>query len=225
LGDLETFLRARGGAAVAWSLKFEHGRHHASTVTLATRQPTRHRDRWEALLAERMTRTPLTGEVSALVLACDKVVACEADTLSWLPDSKAQAGQVNELVERLATRLGEDKVFGLAIKKDHRPEHGWSRDDPGRGAKLDEKGLRARRPLWLTNCPKALTAAGHQPQHDGPLAATTDTERISLNMPGTDGRQDVHREYLVAQNPRGELSWIYRDPRSRDKWYLHGLFS
>lgn len=229
LGDLETFLRARGGATQSWSLKFEHGRDHASAVTIATRQPTRHRDRWEELLCERMARTPLAGEVSALILACDHVVAFQPDTPSWLPDQKAQAGQVNELVERLSTRLGEDKVFGLAVKQDHRPEYGWGTDEPVGTAKSSAlpraKTSRARRPLWLTNSPKALTAHGPHPQQNGPLAPITDTERIHIKMPGTHDQHDVRREYLVALNQQGEMSWIYRDPLSRDQWFLHGHFS
>ena len=39
---------------------------------------------------------------------------------------------------------------------------------------------------------------------------------------------DVRRDYFVAENPRGETMWIYRDHRygiDDGEWFLHGVFS
>ncbi len=41
-----------------------------------------------------------------------------------------------------------------------------------------------------------------------------------------DGK-DVRRDYFVAENPQGELMWIYRDHRygiDDGEWFLHGVF-
>ena len=42
-----------------------------------------------------------------------------------------------------------------------------------------------------------------------------------------DGK-DVRRDYFVAENPQGEIMWIYRDHRygiDDGEWFLHGVFS
>ena len=39
---------------------------------------------------------------------------------------------------------------------------------------------------------------------------------------------DVRRDYFIAENPRGETVWIYRDHRygtDDGEWFLHGLFA
>jgi hypothetical protein len=39
---------------------------------------------------------------------------------------------------------------------------------------------------------------------------------------------DVRRDYFVAENPRGEVMWIYRDHRygiDDGEWFLHGVFA
>ena len=39
---------------------------------------------------------------------------------------------------------------------------------------------------------------------------------------------DVRRDYFIAENPRGEIVWIYRDHRygiDDGEWFLHGLFA
>ena len=39
---------------------------------------------------------------------------------------------------------------------------------------------------------------------------------------------DVRRDYFIAENPRGETVWIYRDHRygiDDGEWYLHGVFA
>ena len=79
----------------------------------------------------------------------------------------------------------------------------------------------APRPVWLLAEPEPL---GHlleaQPWvlRDGP-------ERIESGW--WDGA-DVRRDYFVAENPRGETVWIYRDHRygiDDGEWFLQGLFA
>ena len=39
---------------------------------------------------------------------------------------------------------------------------------------------------------------------------------------------DVRRDYFVAESPRGETVWIYRDHRygiDDGEWFLHGVFA
>jgi protein ImuB len=77
------------------------------------------------------------------------------------------------------------------------------------------------RPAWLLAEPAPLAEAlEHEPWilRDGP-------ERIESGW--WDGA-DVRRDYFIAESPRGELCWIYRDHRygvDDGEWFLHGLFA
>jgi protein ImuB len=134
------------------------------------------------------------------------------------------------LVDRLRARLGEDAVTLVAPHAEHRPERAWREQ----GIRHAASGNPARktgetvkwvpdppRPVWLLAEPEPL---GHlleaQPWvlRDGP-------ERIESGW--WDGA-DVRRDYFVAENPRGETMWIYRDHRygiEDGEWFLHGVFS
>src|SRR5205823_10727952 len=78
----------------------------------------------------------------------------------------------------------------------------------------------APRPVWLLSEPQPLGALLEaQPWilRDGP-------ERIESGW--WDGA-DIRRDYYVAENPRGEHLWIYRDSRygADGEWFLHGIFA
>ena len=83
----------------------------------------------------------------------------------------------------------------------------------------------APRPLWLlaepqplAHCLEAQTWILEWKLRDGP-------ERIESGW--WDGA-DVRRDYFIAENPRGEVSWIYRDHRygiDDGEWFLHGVFA
>ncbi len=76
------------------------------------------------------------------------------------------------------------------------------------------------RPLWVLREPQPLAAVFEAKPwvlRDGP-------ERIESGW--WDG-DDIRRDYHVAESPRGELLWIYRDSLYGDdaKWYLQGIFA
>jgi protein ImuB len=226
LGELEHYLQARGAATRGWTLHFEHSRSQQSTIHIETQRPARARDRWESLLSERVTRTPLGGEVSAMTLVCDVVQPHEEENLSWLPDSRQRAGKLGELVERLRARLGDSCIYGIATREDHRPELAWSRLT-GDSAKKSITSSRQdlpwpSRPLWLLPVPRALVAKDMFPHYQGALSVLSGPERIECGW--WDG-QAAKRDYFVAQNQQGEKVWIYRELKSPGAWFLHGFFS
>lgn len=223
LGELETFLRARGAATQSLTIKFEHGRARSTDVIIGTQQLVRDRERWEKLLVERVTRTPLDGDVSAIVLSCGEVAPYSGENLSWLPDRRALQGKVSELAERLTARLGDGSVFGITVKDDHRPENAWR----ALGVSATDKAAAAaapwpKRPLWLLEAPRALIAREHLPLYHGALAMLSGPERIESGW--WDGKP-MQRDYFIARNPNGETLWIYRELRAPDQWYLHGYFA
>jgi protein ImuB len=221
LGELEIFLRARGAAVQSLTLKFEHGRERSTDIIIGTQALARDRERWEKLLVERVTRTPLEGDVSAIVLQCGEVAPYSGENLSWLPDRKALQGKVSELAERLSARLGDGSVFGIAVKDDHRPEHAWKTQDVARADKAVPATPAPKRPLWLLETPRALIAREHLPLYHGSLAIMSGPERIDTGW--WDGKP-MQRDYFVARNSHGETVWIFRELCAPDQWFLHGYF-
>jgi len=145
---------------------------------------------------------------------------------AWLPGPKEQAIEGERLIERLSARLGADRVFGIALADDHRPERDWKQShsravgNPARAKALDHH--RGRRPTWLLPRPHKLVTEGGLPLLQGVLDLTSGPERIEAGW--WDG-EEVRRDYYVATNPRGESFWIYREHRDIAAWYLHGVFS
>ena len=79
----------------------------------------------------------------------------------------------------------------------------------------------APRPLWLLGEPQPLAALLERQ----PWVLREGPERIESGW--WDGR-DVRRDYYVAENPNGEIVWIYRDHRygtDDGEWFLHGVFA
>ena len=146
--------------------------------------------------------------------------------LGFLPGDDVVASV--PLIDRLRARLGEDAVTLVAPHAEYRPERAWRESGEirvvpaGKGSGTPGSVDAAfPRPVWLLNEPEPL---GHlleaQPWvlRDGP-------ERIESGW--WDGA-DVRRDYFIAENPRGETVWIYRDHRygiDDGEWFLHGVFA
>jgi len=78
------------------------------------------------------------------------------------------------------------------------------------------------RPVWLLAEPELLCTRNHRPYLRGSLHLSHPCERIESGW--WDGN-DVSRDYFIALNKVGECYWIFRDRRSPEAWYLHGIFS
>ena len=195
------------------------------------------------MLRERLARVALPAPVEAIALASEATAPLAGRNLGLLPGDDAAA--TVPLLDRLRARLGEDAVTLVVPHAEHRPERAWQsaasdacRDSRSRTRLTADAEARSRtrehiapdrclhrsrppRPVWLLAEPEPL---GHlleaQPWvlRDGP-------ERIESGW--WDGA-DVRRDYFVAENPRGETVWIYRDHRygiDDGEWFLHGVFA
>jgi protein ImuB len=162
--------------------------------------------------------------VESIVLATLTTAPLAGRNLGLLPGDEVVA--VVPLVDRLRARLGEDAVRLVAPHAEYRPERAWRESGHVRARPAGKSGLDSSdpvlpRPVWLLSEPEPL---GHlleaQPWvlRDGP-------ERIESGW--WDGA-DVRRDYFIAENPRGETLWIYRDHRygiDDGEWFLHGVFA
>ncbi|MEO8102371.1 MAG: DNA polymerase Y family protein [Betaproteobacteria bacterium] len=223
LSQMEGFLRARGAAANEIVLELKHNRTLKTRHAFGSRHPQRHAGEWLRLIRERLTAQPFPEAVMALKLSAPSLVAYQEQTESWLPTPDVRQEKWQALLERVASRLGNKRVFGIREHSDHRPEYAWRPDiDRPKTACTPLATADKPRPLWLLTEPRALVSIDGAPQHHGALSLLAGPERIETGW--WDGRP-VARDYFVAKNPQQEICWIFRDYRLEKKWYLHGYFS
>jgi len=183
----------------------------------------------------RQARQALCAPTVAIELRADVLLPCAPRSTSWLPGEREQALDRERLLERLAARLGRERVYGIALGDDHRPEKDWKRGqttfskerNPNAQARAippNEKGglSPVSRPVWLLRRPQRLIVEEGVPRLQGELEMRAGPERIEAGW--WDG-SEVRRDYYVAANARGERFWIFREHRDPGAWYLHGVFA
>lgn len=240
LQELEGFLRGRGAGVQHWQLKLEHMSHRSSTLDLRVAAPERSAERFLALAREKLAQATLEGPVLGIGLAATELMTFEESSRTFIPDPRSRAIGWGQLVDKLTTRLGTDKVYRLRARDDHRPEQAWKPSE----ATAAEIGVRVTfrapqapkrkngernatltpispRPLWLLRTPRSLLSDAGQPLCQGRLRVIAGPERIESGW--WDG-QSARRDYYVARNGKGETFWIYREHRRSKDWYLHGIF-
>jgi len=210
------FLRGIGAATqqLLWSL--QHRDEQADTrFRQGLLEPGRDPQHLLELFQERIERLSLTAPVIAVRLEVGDCLPF-AETSGALFD--APTGPAPGLLERLGSRLGEQRVRGLGTRADHRPEYSSHSVLPGLGQAVHVP--RGQLPLWLLPEPRPLAEMGGVPQYGGPLILQGGSRRIESGW--WDG-QDVARDYYQALSPGGERLWVFRERRS-GRWFLHGLF-
>jgi len=254
--ELAGWLSGRGLGIVEMSLALAHERYvgvatgvPVTAVRFALAAPAREPAHLVAVLRERLARVALPAAVDTITLASLATAPLAGRNLGLLPGGDVVAAV--PLLDRLRARLGEDAVTLVAPHAEHRPERAW-RDVPVKtvgpasvnvvgpasaggvrpwrhvrlkpAPRAQQPGLplpAARRPVWLLAEPEPL---GHLIE-TRPWVLKDGPERIESGW--WDG-VDVRRDYFVAENPRGETTWIYRDHRygiDDGEWFLHGVFA
>jgi protein ImuB len=231
--ELSGWLTGCGLGVIELALALAHERYigvktgiPATHVRFALAAPAREHAHLIAVLRERLARVALPAPVESITLATSTTASLAGRNLGLLPGDDVVASV--PLIDRLRARLGEDAVTLVAPHAEYRPERAWResgeiRVTPAGKSRsgLDSSDPAFPRPIWLLSEPEPL---GHlleaQPWvlRDGP-------ERIESGW--WDGA-DVRRDYFIAENPRGETVWIYRDHRygiDDGEWFLHGVFA
>lgn len=252
LVDLERFLVVRQGAVQHLRFVFFYLKARATPLEVGGLEPAYSADHWHELLAMKLERLALPAPVIAIRLEGGHLQACRAET-GGLPFRRgperpepSQAMPVIRLIERLAARIGDDRVHGISVAAEHRPQRAWypvqasgsgiaqcdlpQEDGYGRRASwlsgvFENDGLRLERPLWMLPEPLPLDVEQAVPQYQGPLRIENGPERLETGWWDGEG---IARDYFVAVNPRGVHLWIYcnrRRDRGHGAWYLHGIFA
>ena len=247
--ELATWLTAHGLGVARLQLILAHERYvrqrgvPATVVPFALGAPARMPAHLLGVLRERLARVALPAPVESILLTSEETAPLAGRNLGLLPGDEATAVEV-PLVDRLRARLGEDAVVRVAPHAEHRPEQAMrdaaisavgsakpttKRQPKARPAKTSERVTdplpEAPRPLWLLAEPQPLAHLFETKPWISTWKLRDGPERIESGW--WDGR-DVRRDYFVAENPLGELVWIYRDHRygiDDGEWFLHGIYS
>ncbi|HKK27655.1 MAG TPA: hypothetical protein VKB18_06205 [Gemmatimonadota bacterium] len=188
----------------------------------------------------------LPAPVTALSLRADERAVPEVRQEDLFASRSRDPAAASAAISRIRARLGEDAVVAPAPRPHHRPERrsrwraiggpgGGAAGAEGRGAdgaapppdgaSQDEpppgilRLLPAPRPVEV-RCEAGRPAAVHDGEGLHELAAAEGPERLS----GDWWDDPYRREYYRVCTARGELLWIFREPRAGGawRWWLHG---
>jgi protein ImuB len=217
LERLQRFLRARGAAIGSLILELGHRTEPLSRVRIGLAAPTGDVAHLRGLLRERLAALALRAPVRVVRLRSGALLDAIGSSAN-LPNAGSAAGQADALprfIERLHARLGRERVFGVGLFAEHRPELAWRAIEMLRAQSSADTPCLSHRPLWLLAEPELLqTPLPSWRIESGP-------ERVESGW--WDG-DDVTRDYYVACDPHGARCWIYRERSAPHRWFLHGLF-
>ncbi len=210
------YLRGLGAATQLLHWRLEYRDKPASEFELGLLEASRDAGHLMSLFRERLERVQLPDSVVALGLQVDDCLPfreCSADLLL----DKSRAGD-QFLLERLASRLGRQRVRGMSSVADYRPERAWRLCEPGKGEMVAVSSGSC--PPWLFEQPLPLRQTAGMPLYKGPLQLQPWPQRIES---GWWDDFDVVRDYFIARSGSNERLWVFHDRRS-GQWFLHGMF-
>ncbi len=217
--ELSGFLIGRQAGALRLDWTLVHADPPPTRFRLGLLEPLSEAEPIIELLRERLERIELPAPVREIILTVD----CPEPLASRNGELFLRAGRRDgsdiRLLERLRARLGPERVRGLSLMADHRPERASRQTPPGEEA--EPAGVLGSGPPWLLARPEPLELRQGRPWRGGPLVLETDCRRIESGW--WDG-VDQARDYYVARTPEGVRLWIFRELRGQHQWFLHGVF-
>lgn len=236
--QLAAWLSARHSGVTAFTLHWAHdamrsrGVGEGGQLTVRTAEPTREAGHLARLLAEHLSHVALAAPVGDLRLTAEGVVPLAPQSASWLPDDTRGREPLAQVLERLAARLGEDRVVRPLLCEDHRPE-AMGRWQPAAQALPREAWLAAPagpQPTWLLDRPLKLLVRQHRPLYQGELQLLLGPQRVEGGWwdrdEATGHTRHAVRDYWVAQSPLAGVLWVFQTRLAQEPaWFLHGVFA
>ena len=216
--------------------EFRNGRKGFRRLTLGAASPMLDLKRWLRLIGERAAVfDPADGVESVEIRAL--VAPLEGQQLGF--DGKTSQDSLDQLVEQLSARLGEDRLVRFARGDSHLPEEAWhpisalQNRTSGKREQEEAGAKRLRRPLTLFTRPRQVEVqADRHPEkmrwrgETHKIVRATGPERI---VPPWWQAQDlevgVARDYWRIETKRGERFWLYQSQDALGNWYLQGRFA
>lgn len=231
------WLAARHCGTTAFTLHWAHDAMRAKSageggsLTVRTAEPTRQIDHLCRLLGEHLARVELLAPVGDLQLTADEVQPLEEASASWLPDDNDGGEALPLVLERLAARLGSQRVLRPVLCEDHRPE--WmcrwqpaAEPLPRQPAPVGD----LPQPGFILPAPLRLLLRGNRPYYQGELQLLAGPQRVEGGWWDRDEAvgqiRNVVRDYWVAQSAQAGVLWVFQTRLDEaPAWYLHGVFA
>jgi protein ImuB len=222
LAGLQGYLRSRDRAVQRYTLRLEH-RHGAVTrLAVSLTRPSRDAAQLLALARERLAATALAAPVHGLGVAAHELLQPLLVQSDLFSRAAQQSEQFQQVLDRLAGRLGESAVQSLGSIDEHRPERAWQMHVAqiaapaisavaAAGTHRDGSEI-PDRPCWLLPEPRRI---------DKPQELLAGPERIESGW--WDGA-DVARDYYLAREANGAQLWVFQDLRGGG-WHVHGIWA
>ncbi|MBC7621736.1 MAG: DNA polymerase Y family protein [Candidatus Saccharibacteria bacterium] len=235
------WLAARRCGVAAFTLRWCHDAMRAKTagdggeLTIRTSEPTRSIEHLSRLLAENLAKVELLAPVGDLELLAVDVRAFEEKTASLLPDSQEDGESLALVLERIAARLGPDKVLRPVLVEEHRMEwavHWQAAPNPLPRPSPRRPGL--PQPTFILPEPLRLASRANRPLYQGTLYLLSGPHRVEggwwhriPDAAGDSHAQTTVRDYWVALSEHAGVLWIYQTRLAEDAtaWFLHGVFA
>lgn len=239
--QLAGWLTARQAGTSGITLRWAHDDMRArdagdgGAMTIRTAEPTRDVEHLGRLLAEHLARVELAAPVGDLELTAHDVQPLAPGSGSLLLEDAGTGLPMHQVLERLAARLGPERVRRAVLVDDHRLEwmqHWQPASQPTQRRKM--RDLVQPLPTFVLAQPLPLAMRGAQPVYQGPLMLRAGPQRIEggwWHRVGDEGsRRSLHvqRDYWIAQSSHAGLLWIFQERPGRETgggWFLHGAFA
>ncbi len=234
------WLAARHAGTAAFALKWAHDSMRSKTagvggeLTIRTGAFTRNIDHLSRLLNENLAKTVLLAPVGELTLVAVDVEPLEELSASLLPDTVRQGESLREVLERIAARLGPEKVVRPVMTEDHRIE--WAQFWQPAAEKLPRatSTIDVPQPSWVLPEPLRLAVnRQHRPLYQGTLQMLAGPHRVEggwwhrVEEEGGEATKQVARDYWVALSEHAGVLWVYQERLADNDtaWFLHGIFA
>lgn len=186
------------------------------------------------LLAENLAKVELLAPAGELELEALDVHMLEEKSKSLFPDPIRNGESLSLVLERVAARLGPERVLRPVLLEDHRPE--WMQMWQRAPEALPKKRARRQRfpqPTFVLPEPLRLAMRGNRPMYQGPLQLLAGPHRVEggwwhrVKDSETEQSRNVVRDYWVALSEHCGVLWVYQERLAKDEtaWYLHGSFA
>ncbi|MFN3809062.1 MAG: Y-family DNA polymerase [Roseateles asaccharophilus] len=232
------WLAARHAGATGFTLRWVHDSMRAKDageggeLTIRSSEALRDLEHFVRLLAEHLAKLQLIAPVGELRLEALGVERVTEQSLSLLPQSLCGGESLALVLERIAARLGPERVLQPYLVDDHRAD--WATHwGPvlKRRARRQSEVPELPAPTFLLDEPLKLAVRDHRPHYQGPLMLLVGPDRVEGGwwdrLPGTSLTRHVMRDYWVAQSQTAGALWVYstRMDDGELAWFLHGVFA
>jgi protein ImuB len=248
VADMAVQLSERGAGGRRFDASLFRSDGHVARLFIETSAATRDADLLNRLFRERIgsLSDPLDpGFGYDLIRLAVPVTEPLAPEQLQLEGGSVADAEIAALIDRLAVRLGSNRLRRLSAGDSHIPEQASlslpaADDAPSSHWPQPEAGEPPLRPLFLFDPPQRIIVMAEVP--DGPprrfrwRSAMHDVkrfegpERIAAEWWKRRNMKGLTRDYYRVEDRRGRRFWLFRlglygHERANPDWYLHGLFA